>query len=116
MTDDTTATDTTMLKSVGVAKDTRLEVLGTIVVQMEQQLGPLTNLGHGPLMQSDGSHSDQDVTVLVFDMAQAPPSDNAFLRMCIGNQPPTVAGATLIVTGQCYVSGQLMMIAAFRPQ
>ena len=51
-------------KSVGVAKDTTLQSLATIVAQTEQTLGPLIDLGHGPLLQADGSHSGQDVTVL----------------------------------------------------
>jgi hypothetical protein len=83
---------------------------------MEQLLGPLIDLGHGPLLQADGSHSGQDVTVLTFDMAKDPPPKNATLRQCIGDQAPVVSGSTLIKTGQCFVSGQLLLLAAYRPQ
>jgi hypothetical protein len=103
-------------KSVGAPKDSTLQALSTIVVQMERQLGPLIDLGHGPLLQADGTSSGQDVTVLTFDMAQEPPAKNATLQQCIGSNVPVVGGSALIKTGQCYVSGQLIMLAAFRPQ
>lgn len=95
-------------KSIGVAQNTSLADLNTIVAQNEAVLGPLSQIGHGPF---DGA----DVTILVFDTAADPPANAAVLRQCIGGVAPVVPGATLICTGDCYVSGALMTLAALRP-
>ena len=105
----------TTAKSVGVNKDTSLSDLQTIVQQQEGQLGPLIALGHGELLASDGT-TEQDVTVLTVDMDQDPPVKLATLQQAVGGQAVPLAGSTLICTGDCYVSGQILTIAAYRPQ
>ena len=109
--------DTTDPKSLGVRKNTSLQELQHIVQQRERLLGPLIGLGHGPLLGSDGKETGEDVTVLTFDMGIDPPTKFAILKQFIGAAPPPppAPGATLIAKGQCYVTGALLMLAAFRP-
>jgi hypothetical protein len=106
----------TTAKSVGIKKDTSLGDLQTIVQQQEGLLGPLIALGHGLLLASDGITTEQDLTVLTLDMDQAPPAKRATLRQAVGGQAVPVAGSTPICTGDCYVSGEIQTIAAYRPQ
>jgi hypothetical protein len=106
---------TTILRSVGIAKDATFQTICKIAQDEESILGPIVGIGHGPLMGADGKSTSEEVTVLTMDMAQAPPEKAVILRMCIGSTAPTVGGATLIGTGHCYVTGQLIALAVFRP-
>lgn len=106
-------------KSVGVQKDVSLADLETIVQQQEDLLGPLIALGHGPLLtrrNAGTTQTEQDVTVLTFDMDPDPPANKATLRQAVGGHAVALPGLTLISTGQCFVSGQLLTIAAYRPR
>jgi hypothetical protein len=106
-------------ESVGAERDLSLDELQTVLQQMEAQLGPVIRIGHGPA-PADGAAgavaADQDITVLTFDMDQDPPAKKATLRQTVGDQAPDVPGSTLICKGQCYVTGQLIGIAAYRGQ
>jgi hypothetical protein len=98
-----------------VAKETGLDKLQAILQQLEAEFGPLIGLGHGRMPADDSTETDEVGTVLEFDVAQGSPGKLAFLRQCIGDAPPQVANATVIGTGQCFVTGGLLMLAAFRP-
>src|SRR5271157_141951 len=105
----------TTAKSIGVKQDTSLSDLQMIVQQQEGLLGPLIALGHGQLPASDGT-TQQDVTILTVDMDQGPPAKRATLEQAVGGQAAPLAGSTPICTGDCYVSGRIQTIAAYRPQ
>lgn len=104
----------TTLVSVGINTDASLNDLQTIVQQQEGTLGPLVAFGNGELLAADGT-TEQRITTVVCDTDQDSPvgTKRAVLQLA---SAPSPAGTTPICTGDCYVSGQITKVAAYRPQ
>src|SRR5271157_843577 len=86
---------------VGADKNLSLGTLNQLVVQQEDQLGPLIAIGN------DGAQ-----TVLTFDMDQDPPAKHAVIGAA-GSPPPP--GSTTVCQGKVFIAGQLTDAVATRP-
>jgi hypothetical protein len=104
--------DTSTILLVGVAKDIGLDDLEAIMVQKEKVLGPVVSIGSGKI--STGTGDPVDGTVIGYDTAKNPPASAPILKQCIGGNPPTVAGRSLVATGTCWVAGSKLMLAVLR--
>jgi hypothetical protein len=88
-------------KPLGVAANTSLADLNTIVVQNEQTIGALT------AMANEGGQ-----TVLTFDADQYNPAINAVIQVKAGGSAP--AGSDQVCEGMIYVSGMQTDCVAYR--
>ena len=86
---------------VGVDKSKSVANLNQIIVQQEDQLGPLIAIGN-----------DGNQTILTFDMDRDPPAKHAVIVPSGGTLPP---GSTVICQGKVFIAGQLTDAASIRP-
>lgn len=99
----------TNIKFRGVAKDTSLTDLNTIVAQREAILGPLVVMGHSA--DDPTTPGDETLTVLGFDLALPRPAKHAIIQK---TADPAPASATKVCQGTVYVSGDLTDCTAYR--
>jgi len=97
-------------KTVSALKSLSLSELQTVVQQQEDLLGPLNK--NNP----KGLGNDGNQTLLTFDMGQEPPMNKAVLRLTVGGHAVPLDGHELICIGSCFVSNQLIELAAYRPR
>lgn len=78
--------------TIGVAAETSLEDLNTIVAQKEDAMGPLTAMGN-----------DKSQTLLTFDTALDPPANHAVIAPDKEGNPVIPSGAGQICKGVVFV-------------
>jgi hypothetical protein len=81
-----------------------LEKLQLFIQQQEEIQGLLIGLGN------DGVH-----TVIEIDNDQDPPAKPAILKQAIGDIAASITGHVFICKGNCFIAGQKLQIAAYRP-
>ena len=87
--------------------DLDLDAVMTTVQQGESLIGPLLAIS------SCGSFPPKRLTCFTHERTP-PPNDALELRLCPGGVVPLVPGKILICKGNCFVSGDLRVVAAFR--
>jgi len=90
--------------TVGVAKNTSLSDLNTIVGQNEDDLGPLTGIGN------DGTQ-----TTLTFDTDPPSPANHAVIAADSNGQPVVPASSTQVCRGTVFIAGAATPATATRP-
>ncbi len=89
--------------TIGVAKNTSLADLNTIVAENEDSLGPLTAIGN-----------DSNQTLLTFDTDAASPANHAVIAADSGGAPDVPAGSSKICSGAVFLGGALTSATASR--
>jgi hypothetical protein len=85
-----------------VAASSTLSVINTIVVQNENTIGPLTNIGN-----------DKGLTTLSFAVG-APPTLHATIKADVNGVPSAPGGSIIVDTDLIFVVGQLTLCTASR--